>query len=87
MTRVHIIRANGDEDTVVLDKGRSAGSLIGADALDGFRMRDGRYVHVDDNGAQKNLPVNRKATAMYRLGCKPGTTWQIRGDVAITEDE
>lgn len=32
-------------------------------------------------------PVNEKATAMYHAICRPGTTHQIVGDVAIALDE
>src|SRR5262245_30117441 len=42
---------------------------------------------VDDSGALTGKPVNEKATELYHRICKPGTTWQIRGDVAIARDE
>lgn len=32
-------------------------------------------------------PVNAKATELYHAVCKPGTTHQIVGDVAIVNDE
>jgi hypothetical protein len=41
---------------------------------------------VDDTGALTDKPVNEKATRLYHRICKPGTAWQIRGDV-VTRDE
>lgn len=60
-----------------------AATLIGADALDGFSLRDGRYVYLDDQGHSKKLPRNAAATALYLAICLPGTTHYIAGDVVI----
>lgn len=57
--------------------------LIGAQTLDTFRTRDGRTVYVDDNGHERDLPLNPAATKIYRAICRPGTTHEIRGDVVI----
>ena len=69
--------------------------LIGADALDTVTLRRGGeapgkpaiVMFVDDLGHSKQLPVNAKATEYYLSRCKPGTRHQIRGDVAIVNDE
>jgi len=80
--KIHIIRANGREEFIDAEHGDIA-RIIGASALDGFSLRDGRYVHIDDGGYDKNRPVNIKATELYCSICRPGTTNQIVGDVAI----
>jgi len=79
---IHIIRANGREEFIDAEHCDIA-RLIGASALDGFSLRDRRYVHIDDAGHEKRRPVNVKATELYLSICKPGTTHQIVGDVAI----
>ena len=83
--KVHIIRADGTEESVEAKHSEIA-DLIGADCLDGFSLRDGRYVWVDDMGHAAEKPINVKATKLYHGICKPGTTHQIVGDVAIIED-
>jgi hypothetical protein len=45
----------------------------------------GNYVEIKPTRALK--PVNEKATELYLARCKPGTTHQIVGDVAICNDE
>lgn len=49
---------------------------------------------VDHGGGQFEMvttkalkPVNQKATGLYWANCRPGTTHQIVGDVAIVPDE
>jgi hypothetical protein len=44
---------------------REARALIGAEAVDGFSLRDGRYVFIDDAGHPKGLPLNAQATELY----------------------
>ena len=69
--------------------------MIGADVLDTVTLRRGGEVpgkdaivmFVDDLGVSKDLPVNQKATEYYLSRCKPGTTHEIRGDVALVNDE
>lgn len=61
--------------------------MIGADIIDTVNLRDGRVMLVDDDGHQKFLPVNERATELYHSVCKPGTTHKIVGDVAICLDE
>jgi hypothetical protein len=82
-----IIRTSGAEETI---DGRAtiAGieKAIGASILDTVNLRDGRVMFVDDNGISKNLPVNPAATGLYHSVCRPGTTHQIRGDVAVVYD-
>ncbi|WP_338618972.1 hypothetical protein [Achromobacter sp. E1] len=59
--------------------------MIGADALDTVSLAD--HVHVmlvDDDGIQKNLPVNPAATRLYQDA--RGIPHQIRGDVVIVPD-
>jgi hypothetical protein len=41
-------------------------------------------IEIKTLGAKK--PVNEKATKLYHRVCKPGTTHQIVGDVAIAKD-
>lgn len=60
--------------------------MIDAKITDSVNLRDGRIMFVDDTGAVDGKPVNDQATKLYHAICKPGTTWQIRGDVAITLD-
>ena len=43
-------------------------------------------MYVDDTSAITGKEVNEKATKLYHSVCKPGTTWQIRGDVVLTRD-
>lgn len=85
--RSKLIRVSGTEEAIV---GRPSISgieaAIGADCLDTVNLRDGRVMLVDDNGMAKGLPVNEKATGLYHGVCRPGTTHQIRGDVAIVHD-
>lgn len=71
------------------------------DALDTVNLRDASGRHtgvamlVDDIGSDvlttglpgKNLPVNEGATRLYHAQCVPGTTHQIRGDVALCCNE
>lgn len=60
---------------------------IGADGLDTVMLRDRKHVMVvDDNGLDKGLPVNKRATELYHEVCRPGTTHQIVGDVAVVPD-
>lgn len=81
---MRIIRTNGTEETIEA-KATIAGieKAIGASILDTVKLRDGRVMLVDDNGISKGLPVNPIATGLYHSVCRPGTTHQIRGDVAV----
>lgn len=42
------------------------------------------HLQIISTGHRK--PVNEKATALYWANCRPGTTHQIVGDVAIVPD-
>jgi hypothetical protein len=59
--------------------------LIGCDGLDHMTIdrRRQTVMFVDDTGMLDGKPVNAKATALYHAVCKPGTVWQIHGDVVI----
>lgn len=88
--KVHIIRVDGREEHFETTKGEAIAAIekaIGADTLDGFSLRDGRYVFADDSGFIDGKPRNPKATALYHGICRPGTTHYIAGDVAIVRDE
>lgn len=84
---VHIIRANGREERVDVPF-RAIEKAIGARGLDTVNLRDGRVMLVDDLGhvAEPIPPTNLKATQLYWGICRPGTTHEIRGDVAIVVD-
>jgi hypothetical protein len=43
--------------------------------------------HFELKPIRARKPVNEKATALYHAICRPGTTHQIVGDVAIFRDE
>jgi hypothetical protein len=86
-----ILRTDGTEETInerpTLHGIREA---IRCDTLDvvqiGRANGTDEVMLVDDSGALTGKPVNEKATKLYHAICKPGTTWQIRGDVAVTRD-
>jgi hypothetical protein len=77
--------------------------LIGAEMCDTVGLGDGMVMMVDDAGWETRTvdhgshielvptvarkPINQKATTLYHGICKPGTTHQIAGDVAIVRDE
>lgn len=83
-----IIRTSGMHEPVKpgLDVDRIA-ELIGASVLSTVNLRDGRVMLLDDLGAAKNLPPNPGATELYHAICKPGTRWEIRGDVCVMNDD
>jgi hypothetical protein len=86
-----ILRTDGTQETInerpTLDGIREA---IHCDTLDvvqiGRANGTDEVMLVDDSGALTDKPFNEKATELYHRICKPGTTWQIRGDVAVTRD-
>jgi hypothetical protein len=82
-----VIRTTGTEEAF---EGRlniaAIESAINAHCLDTVNLRDGRVMLVDDDGVEKDLPINLTATALYHSVCRPGTTHQIRGDVAVVHD-
>jgi len=85
--RALLIKADGDAipfDHVLGIRGVEV--LIGAAGLDTINLRDGRVMFVDDLGFDKDKPVNLQATEIYHSVCRPGTTWQIRGDVIVVHD-
>jgi hypothetical protein len=90
-----VIRADGTEESYNSDDhGRPTieriEKLIGANYLDTVNLRrihPNLMMMVDDNYANSGRPVNAKATKLYHSICKPGTTWEICGDVALVNDE
>lgn len=64
--------------------------LLDADCLCTVILKHlGEPVHVmfvDDNGHERDKPVNERATELYHLNCRPGTTHQIVGDVFVLPD-
>jgi hypothetical protein len=57
----------------------------GCDYLDTITIdrRCQMVMFMDDTGIIGGKPVNTKATAVYRAGCRPGTLHSIHGDVVI----
>ena len=87
-----VIRANGEHQAIVGSRSVSElATLIGANTLDTVNLRHlGAPLHVmlvDDQGVEKNLPVNAAATRLYHANCVPGTTHDIRGDVVVVPDD
>lgn len=86
---VEIIRIDGRREISQVSRHsvtRVIRNAIDADTLDAVDLRDGRVMMVDDTGAIDNKPVNPEATKLYHGVCRPGTTHQIHGDVAIVID-
>lgn len=85
----YIVRTSGDIETrecAPLAAINTVTRAIGAELTTTVNLRDGRIMLVDDAGHGKHLPINTSATRLYWSVCKPGTHWQIRGDVAIVND-
>ncbi len=86
-----IIRTDGTEELVGARPTIAAVErAIGADTLTTVTLQrnpERIVMFVDDIGISKGLPVNAKATELYHGVCRPGNTHQIRGDVAIVNDE
>lgn len=83
-----VIRVDGNEEKRI---GRASiqtvEKLIGARCLDTVNLRVGDVIMmVDDQGVEKQLLVNARATELYHSVCKPGTSWPIRGDVVLVND-
>lgn len=84
---VHIIRTDGTEERLRMPFEKIE-TAINARGMDTVNLRDGRIMLVDDMGhvLEPRPPVNLKATKLYHGVCRPGTTHQIVGDVAIVVD-
>ena len=82
---IHLIRTDGSEEHLN-SQFNAIPDLIGAETMDSVDLRDGRVMLVDDNGYDTDKLINQKATRLYHGVCKPGTTHQIIGDVAIVID-
>lgn len=83
---VKIISTRGEEVEVELGP-RTIRALISAECCDLVNLRGGKFMYVDDEGYQKHLPVNMKATKLYHAVCIPSTQHQILGDVVIVDKE
>ncbi len=87
---VEIIHANGAREVLEAPRGASlilfVEKAIQAEVLDTVNLRDGRVMLVDDLGHQKGAALNPAATKLYHGVCRPGTTHQIRGAVAVALD-
>lgn len=87
---IQIVRVNGITENHTVHRGGAMAQierLIGATVLDTVNLRDGRIMLVDDLGHQKARSLNPEATRLYWSVCRPGTTHEIVGDVAIARDE
>jgi len=86
-----ILRADGTEERVpkrpTIQAVHEAMKAVNL-SLDSFTIsRDPPVLaFVVDCGHELGLPVNKKATNLYLERCRPGTDWQIRGDVVIVND-
>jgi len=85
-----LLRADGTEE--YLEKEPTLGeiqAMLGASSLDVVSLSNlqagPHTLYVDDLGYSKGLPPNKIATALYHTQCKPGTTWEILGDVVLLE--
>jgi hypothetical protein len=81
-----ILRTNGAEEQFEGDY-TALRTAIHAEITDNVNLRDGRYMLVNDVGYALELDTNMKATKLYWSICKPGTTHQIVGDVAVYKPE
>ena len=85
-----IITVDGTE--TIVDKRPTIEAIalaIGASGLDTVPLSHSSPIlvmFVDDTGAIDGKAPNQTATALYLAKCKPGTTHQICGDVAIVND-
>lgn len=63
--------------------------LIGARTVQVIRLRhwDGHVLMFDNEGLHKRLPVNDRATRLYRFAVIQPTLREIRGDAVIYPDE
>jgi hypothetical protein len=96
MIAIDVLRTDGRVEHHDIDPDDAFGAierLIGAGVLDIVNLRNGRVMFVDDVGAvdapgttAPAKPVNAAATALYLGICRPGTTHQIHGDVAVARD-
>jgi len=84
-----IIRSNGAEIQIEGQKPlKELAKLINVDCTDSILLPDRVHVMlVDDDGHLKGLPLNPKATALYRSKNPEHATHTIVGDVAIVPDE
>lgn len=84
-----IVRTDGAEimhserphmKTILADIGAQVADVVILDS------RTHQIMLCDDEGILKNRPVNAKATKLYHSVCRPGTTHQIHGDIALVND-
>ena len=100
--KIHLIRTDGTEQHVdepfsAIDRLIGATLLDSVNLCDGRVMMvdDGGWEtktvdhgdgHFELRPIKARKPINEKATALYHAVCRPGTTFQIAGDVAIVVD-
>jgi len=79
-----LIGAAGCLDTVVLRDGRVM--LVDDNGYETTTIEHG-VGHFELRPTSARKPVNPEATKLYHSICRPGTTHEIVGDVAIVRDE
>ena len=87
-TSFKVIRTDGSES--IIDQAPTLDAIyraIGCTCSDHVTLSHSSIMIVDDTGMIDGKPVNVKATALYHAKCKPGTTHQIHGDVAIITEK
>jgi len=73
-------------DCVILDRDRQIVMMVDDEGYDTETVNHGNG-NFEIKCIRPRKPVNKKATELYHLRCKPGTTHQIVGDVAIINDK
>lgn len=73
-------------DSVILDRDRQIVMIVDDEGYDTETVDHGGG-RIEIKCVKARKPVNQKATELYHLRCKPGTTHQIVGDVAIINDQ
>lgn len=74
-----LIRTDGTETEIPTPNAKQIRELIGAELLVVARCHDGRSMFVNDEAVGRGLPINAKATALYRRGHVD----PIHGDVVV----
>ena len=73
-------------DSVLLDRKKQIVMLVDDDGYETVPVDHGNGV-IELKCVKARRPVNEKATKLYLSVCRPGTTHQIVGDVAIVNAE
>lgn len=72
-------------DSFRLKDGTTRVCILNDHGYETEKVHVGNTIHLQPTKAL--LPVNHEATKLYHAICRPGTTHQIVGDVAIAYDE